>query len=384
MKHRNLFFTIAAITVGLFSCQKENHLSVDDPAIASVAAKGMNENIVGHVYTASNQVAGNQVLAYNRSAAGTLTFSGSFATGGTGAGGGLGNQGALVLSENNDWLLVVNAGSNTISSMRVSGNSLILESMINSGGIRPISVTLNNNIVYVLNAGGSGNITGFTLHADGSLQPIAGSTRPLSSVNADAAQISFVSGGNSVAVTEKATNKIITYLIDAMGIPGAMHMLNSVNATPFGFAVGENGILYVSEAAGGAPGASTVSSYQINSSGVISLIDGPISAAQTAACWVVLTNNGKYVYATNTGSGNISSFLTDDTGELSVLSAIAAPTGMGSAPIDAALSNNSKFLYVLNAGNETISAFVVSNNGSLTHLQNIPGLPDGATGLAAK
>jgi 6-phosphogluconolactonase (cycloisomerase 2 family) len=57
---------------------------------------------------------------------------------------------------------------------------------------------------------------------------------------------------------------------------------------------------------------------------------------------------------------------------------------MRTEPIDAALSNNSKFLYVLNAGNETISVFALGNDGSLDHIQNVTGLPDGATGIIAK
>jgi 6-phosphogluconolactonase (cycloisomerase 2 family) len=167
------------------------------------------------------------------------------------------------------------------------------------------------------------------------------------------------------------------------GTPGTMHMLTSANATPFGFAVGRDGMLYVSEAAGGAPGASTVSSYHVGSNGMISRVEGPISAGQTAACWVVLTNNEKYVYATNTGSNTVSSFLADADGMLDVLSATAASTSI-STPIDAVLSNNSKFLYVLNSGTESITAMSVDNHGTLGFLQNVSGLPDGAVGLAAK
>ena len=179
------------------------------------------------------------------------------------------------------------------------------------------------------------------------------------------------------------TNKIISYTINGDGTPGTMHMLTSANATPFGFDVGSDGIIYVSEAAGGAPGASTVSSYHVATSGAISLITGPISAGQTAACWVVLTNNEKYVYATNTGSNNVSSFNAANDGALSVLSAIAASMKI-STPIDAALSNNSKFLYVLNSGDHSITAMSVANDGSLGFLQNVTGLPVGDVGLAAK
>jgi 6-phosphogluconolactonase (cycloisomerase 2 family) len=238
--------------------------------------------------------------------------------------------------------------------------------------------------VYVLNSGGTGNIHGFNLHADGSLHAIVGSSRALSSAAAGAAQISFVADGDVVAITEKATNKIISYAINAQGIPGMMHSLTSFHPTPFGFAVGKNDINYVSEAAGGAPNASGVSSYHIGSNGVITLVDGPNLTGESAACWVVTTNNGKYVYSTNTNSNTISSFYTDHSGMLDVLQAVAASTGTGSTPIDAALSNNSKFMYVLNSGNVSIGVFAVAHDGSLSHLQNVTGLPVGANGLAAK
>jgi 6-phosphogluconolactonase (cycloisomerase 2 family) len=200
---------------------------------------------------------------------------------------------------------------------------------------------------------------------------------------AGAAQISFVADGGVLAITEKATNKIITYRLDAMGKPNVMHSITSSTPTPFGFAVGKDGIIYVSEAVGGTAGASVISSYRINGNGTIKLLDGSVGAGQTAACWVVITNNGKYIYDTNTGSNNLSSFTTKN-GDLSVLKPIAAATGPGTSPIDAALSVNSKFLYVLNSGNETISVFVVENDGELTYHQTLSGLPNGATGMAAK
>ena len=117
--------------------------------------------------------------------------------------------------------------------------------------------------------------------------------------------------------------------------------------------------------------------------GTISLINGPVSAGQTAACWVVVTNNEKYVYATNTGSNTVSSFSAAGDGALSVLSAAAASMNI-KTPIDAALSNNSKFLYVLNSGDHSITAMSVANDGTLGFLQNVTGLPVGDVGLAAK
>lgn len=367
-----------------FSCQKN---MVDKPAEELDAQKANHnhdkpdQNVAGYVYTLSNQASGNRVLAYSRSSSGKLNYVTGYATGGNGTGAGLGSQGAVTLSDD-DILLAVNAGSNSLTSFKVSDRGLQWKSTIASGGTTPISVTVHGRLVYVLNAGGSGNISGFWLDDAGKLHSLPYSTRPLSSSASGPAQISFVQDGKVLVVTEKATNKIISYTITDEGTPGAMHMLTSANTTPFGFAVGSDGNIYVSEAAGGAPGASTVSSYHVNTNGTISLITGPISAGQTAACWVVVTNNEKYVYATNTGSDNVSSFSAAHNGALSVLNG-ADGTNI-KTPIDAALSSNSRFLYVLNSGNQSITAMEVDHNGSLSFLQNITGLAVGDVGLAAK
>jgi 6-phosphogluconolactonase len=384
-KSRHFMAAALASSFLLFACQKEMKDSYSENINAAIpngpAAK--EQTSVGSVYTLSNEASGNRVLAYSRSAAGTLSFRAAYATGGNGTGSGLGSQGSVILSGDNGFLLAVNAGSHSVSSFKLAGGDLQLLSTVASGGTMPISISEHNNLVYVLNAGGTGNISGFTLDAGGNLHSLANSSRPLSSSGAGPAQISFARNGAVVVVTEKMTNKIISYTIKDDGTPGIMHTLTSANATPFGFAVGTDGILYVSEAAGGAPGASTVSSYQVAGDGAISLIEGPVPAGQTAACWVVLTNNEKFVYATNTGSNTVSSFHASGSGMLNVLEAVAAGMDIN-VPIDAALSNNSKFLYVLNSGSGSITGMAVNHDGSLGFLQNVGGLPHGDVGLAAK
>jgi 6-phosphogluconolactonase len=390
MKQLNRIAVFAISALSLTACQKQSEIlspktnSIDDAAFASTNGSEFDASSSKHVYTLSNQVSGNAVLDYVRASDGKLTYSTAYATGGTGTGGGLGNQGAVILAEEDgNVLLAVNPGSNSISSFKVSDNGLQLKSTVNSGGMRPVSITQHGNIVYVLNAGGAGNISGFKLSNNNKLNPIANSERALSSSASGAAQISFVNEGRVLVITEKATNKIITYTVNEWGIPGTMHSITSANATPFGFAAGKNGNIFVSEAAGGAAGASTLSSYRVYDNGVITLTKGPVGANQSAACWVVITDNGKYAYTTNTASNNISNFnVSRNTGNLSVNTAIAATTGMG--PIDAALSNNSKYLYTVNAGSHTIGAYAVANNGSLSSVQIIAGLPVGATGLAAR
>lgn len=387
-------FAITALT--LLGCKKETgilpekEISVSEELATSANSSRNDEDRFGsgagkHLYTLSNQVSGNAVLDYYRNANGTLIFNASYPTGGTGTGGGLDNQGAVLITEDEveELLLAVNPGSNSISSFKIKENGLQLKSTVSSGGMRPVSITQHQNIVYVLNAGGTGNISGFKIGSNGKLTAIVNSTRPLSSSTSGAAQVSFVNEGKVVVITEKATNKIITYTINEWGLPGAMHAITSANPTPFGFDAGGKGNIFVSEAAGGAPGASNLSSYRVYNNGVITLIDGPVGAGQSAACWVVITGNGKYAFTTNTASNNISNYnVNRQNGNISVNTAIAATTGIG--PIDAALSNNSKYLYILNAGSHTIGVYGVTNNGSLSSLQTVTGIPVGANGLAAR
>ncbi len=375
-----------AMSLFFSACQKESTQSTKNDetlpdATSSALSKEGKENKVGNVYTLNNQVSGNKVMVFNRSSDGLLTFSASYATGGTGTGGGLGNQEAIVLADDGEILLAVNPGSNSVSSFKVNDNGLSLKSTVSSGGMRPVSIAQHDEIVFVLNGGGTNNISGFKLKDNGMLQAIPNSTRPLSAASTGPAQISFVNNGKVLVVTEKGTNKIITYTVNNDGIPGMMHSITSSSPTPFGFAV-RNENIFVSEAVGGAPGASVLSSYKINHNGVITLADGSVGAGQSAACWVVITNNGKYAYTTNTASNNISTFGIKNATNISVEEAIAGTTEAG--PIDAALSNNSKYLFVLNGAAHSIQSFEVAGNGTLTALQTIAGLPVGATGLVSK
>jgi 6-phosphogluconolactonase len=389
MKQPGKLFAFLFTAVVFAACQKEirppqSQEMTPDELTESDGHHGHgygNDKDGGYVYTLSNQTDANKVLVYRRGTDGKIEFLDDYYAGGKGTGGGLGNQGALAITGDGDMLLAVNAASNSISSFKIDGKKLHLASVVHSGGIMPVSITEYHKLVYVLNAGGDGNITGFRLDNNGKLYPVYHSRRRLSSNAAGAAQISFVNDGRALAITEKATNKIISYTLDYSGKPRSFHSITSANATPFGFAVGDHGILLVSEAAGGAPGASTLSSYRVNYNGAISLIDGPVSANQTAACWVVLTDNGKYTYATNTGSNNVSSFKVGYSGNLDVLSANAGDSGM--TPIDAALSGKSKYLYVLNSGDHSISVYSVGYSGGLDNIQTVAGVPLGATGLAA-
>jgi 6-phosphogluconolactonase len=353
----------------------------------SVSANGYEDDDEGYrarqVFTSTNSVSGNELLVYAAARNGALTLRARLATQGAGTGTGLGNQGAVTLSRNGRYLFVVNALSNSISTFAVQRSELVLRSTVDSGGQRPISVTEHDGVVYVLNADGAGNVTGFR-NVAGKLQPLADSTKPLSAASGTgAAQVGFSPDGDVLLVTEKATNKLTSYHVRRDGRLDAMVVATSVGMTPFGFAFDRRGHALVSEAFGGAAGASAVSSYDFEDWAPAKpmTISSSIGTTQTAACWVVVTPNSRYAYVTNTGSGTVSSYRIKKSGQLSLLQGVAAAAGNG--PIDAAVSADGHGLFVLNARSGSISSFTIARDGVLSAASDTTGLPVGTNGLAA-
>ena len=347
-----------------------------------VAAQG---DSAGAVYTMTNSAEGNEVVVFRRADNGSLSIQDSYPTDGLGSGAGLGSQGAVILSQNGRWLFVVNAGSNSVSVFAVNGRRLSLKSVVDSGGEMPISLTVHDRWLYVLNAGGSGNISGFRVRENGMLEPLAGSTQPLSNGGTGdspmPAQVSFDPSGKFLVVTEKGTNLIDVYRV-RMGIAGPPRTNESAGVTPFGFAFDPAGHLIVSEAFGGQPGASAVSSYKLDDREA-NVVSPSVGTTQTAACWVVISKNGKYAYDTNTGSSSISSFSIGSDGSLTLLDPQAGLTSEGGSPSDMALSDNGRFLYARSGGTNTISIFRIQADGSLEPRGEVS-IPAGSVGLAAR
>jgi 6-phosphogluconolactonase len=337
----------------------------------------------GAVYALTNAPSGNAVMVWDRADDGSLTAAGSYATGGLGSGAGLGSQGAIILSQNNRWLFAVNAGSNEISVFQVDDHGLTLTDKVASGGTLPTSLTVDHDLLYVLNAGGSGNITGFVINQRGQLTPIADSTRVLSGGATAPGQVSFSPDGELLIVTERATNLIDTFVVDYDGLATGPISQASSGATPFGFAFSKRGDLIVSEA-NGAPGGSAASSYAVDDAGNLELVSGSVATNQGAACWVVITKNGRYAYTSNAASGSISGFGIGRDGSLSLLNADGRTGVTGGNPSDMALSHNSQYLYVRIGRTGSIGTFAVQSDGSLQPLAGANGLPANSAGLIAR
>ncbi len=358
-------------TLSLFAC-----LSV--PAAAQTA---------GLVFTQSNSPMGNELIALQRDAMGGLTMQGKTATGGTGTGMGLGSQGSVAFVTDRRKVLVVNAASNSLSAFRLDASGPTLMDVEPTQGIMPTSVTERDGRVYVLNAGGMGSIVGYNLSQAGILTPLPGAPAPLSSSMAAAAQVGITPDGKQLICSERATETIGVYPIAADGSLGQAQFLRSAGMTPFGFEFARGNNLIVSEAFGGAPDASAVSSYKLSSMGLPMLVSASVPTTETAACWIANTGNGRYSYTTNTGSGTVSGYrVMTATAQLEALNAdgITGNLGAGTNPLDASISIDSRYLYVLSPATAEIAAFRIEENGSLSKLPSYMGVPATAFGLAAR
>ena len=205
------------------------------------------------VYLQTNDAERNEVVAFRREADGTLNALGSYATEGRGTGKPhLPSQSSIVV--NGDRLLVVNAGSDEITLFAIGADGLSLLDRVGSGGSMPTSIAVRGTSVFVLNAGGEPNVTGFSL-GDTELEPTA-DTRALP--GADPAQIGFTPDGSSLIVSDRANDALLELPV-AGGEP-TRH--SSSGATPYGFDFTPDGTLVVTEAFGGTVGAAATSSVR--------------------------------------------------------------------------------------------------------------------------
>ena len=340
--------------------------------------------VAGGVFVSTNGQNGNAVVAFARAADGSLSHTGTFATGGNGIGGAndpLASQFAVALSENAKFLVVVNAGSNDVSSFAVDGGSLTLIDRAPSGGTRPVSVSVSNGFVYALNTV-SNTVGVIAMGPDGSLTVLPALTKALAAGANGAAEVRANRTGDLLVVSERVSNRLETFAIAEDGSLGNPVITPAAGSTPFGFDFTTRGEVVVSEAATG-----SASSYVANGDGSLSVVSAAAPTLQRAPCWLIVNNSGRFAYTANAGSATVTGFAIDARGALTRLTdtGLSGDLGAGSQPLDLDMSRNGNFLYVFKNGTGTIGAFSVAGDGSLTPLPDTPGLVarGGYMGLAA-
>lgn len=397
MKRIQELFLVAMITLGLLIVLPSQKVEAQQDTQAG-------DLRLGAVYIETNAKPDNQVIAFYRHGDGTLTEAGRFSTGGSGTAATTPDfsTSGLILSTigGRQFLLVTNSGSDDISVFAIYAHHLTVVSKISSGGTQPVSVSQHGNFVYAVNAG-TGNISGFTINADGHLTSINGSSRGLS--GGAPVQVLFNNDGTQLAVAEQAPDRIDVFEVDpTTGLTQGPQGNPSVGIEPFGMIFDQFGHLLVTEGTNGTPIAS-MSSYHVGANGALTTISGAVQTPHPFTCWIVLTNpasfeSGQFGYTANFGDSTISSYFVRSDGSLVLKQAVAATTK--SAPdfgsIDESVSSDGAFLYVTDLGfvrngsnpfvpvPGSVNVFAILEDGSLALIQQVTGLPHNVQGSAAR
>ena len=350
------------------------------------SASTVGSPVVGYTYVDGNTAPANTIDGFARHADGSLTpLAGSpFSAGGAGLGAGLASQGAIQVTPDGKYLLAVDAGSNQISVLRITGGGVpvLVSQPVSSGGSTPVSVAVSpSGLVYVANQGkGGSGYSGFRLHSGGSLTPIAGSTVTVPD-GSGLGDVFFNAFGNHLVGTRTGTSLIDSFVVQPGGrllaAPGSPFTGQGLGQLGAEFSPTRPSQLFVSNAHNGT-GLGTVSAYRDAFSGHLTSIgSSPFADGQTAPCWVEISHDGKYLFTVNTGSGNISSYAIERDGSLVLIGSFAIKGG--GANIDARLSPDGKYLLVNGSGMHFVSVFAVSG-GNLTEVPSSPTpLPAGTT-----
>jgi len=402
-------------------------LALTTPALAGAAQQGGAKKVnYDAVYTASNDPSGNSVIVFTRAANGTLTQRKVVATGGKGIASTapfgfpiVDSSGSINLTPDGKLLFVVNAGDNSVSSFLVTASGPKLVSHVPSHGKLPISLTSSGDLLYVVNET-SQNIFGWKFSSTGKLTPLAGSNRKLTAVTPKGkkdqvgvtAGIGFANNGGVVVGTQRGLRRtygeIDTFVISKSGAAGPSQAVATPGIpNPFGFSASGKQIFvsnagFVATPSGAMPNPmdptqfnGTAATYNVSSSGKLKLVKNT-STNGRAACWLVVTKNGRWALAANTLSDSVPNTFTGK-GGVSVMSighggkmTLHGQGDLGGPgfPSDEALSSNDRYLYAVDpfimGGPSHIDVFKLGSNGSITHIQTTPStLPNGVSGAGA-
>lgn len=420
----------------------------------SQASAQTGDEYVGAVYAMDNDTAINQVLAYGRRADGSLELVGGFPTGGLGgifdAGEGLDpliSAYSLILTEDNQHLLAVNAGDSSLSVFSVNDDrTLTLTDVRDIPGTGPNSVAVKQvargtSIVYVASIDADGEFTNpgdqegalnaFRLNPRGQLISVPGATRTLPS---RPAAIQFSPDGEFLVVTafnagsatlaSGSSDELLVYAAQRNGLLSDAPVATAASSRPFD-ASGRNlpsaigvevvefaGAQYVvvSEARelqnnGALPAffelqTGSISTWELGARGALTpvsqdvLVGDSLVDGQRTTCWLEFSNQGDIFWAVNSLDASISTFSFAD-GNVELIEEVAAQgrTPDNSSPlaafattdgfIDISISDDGLYLYQMLGLAGTIAVYAIGTEG-LTLIQEVSDFPlQNIQGIAA-
>jgi len=328
-----------------------------------------HQHSLGAAFALTNRTENNEVIAFARTSDGQLIETGRYSTRGNGLGSDFDSQGGLILSADHRFLYACNPGSDDITVFAVQGSALIFLRKVPAGD-EPLSITISGNLMYVLDGSvAATQITGFRIGPNGVPRPLPNSTKSLSSPIAVPGEVLFSPDGKKLVVTHKVNGvtgpQLDTFLIDSAGLPSDPIVSAATGMRPFAEAFRSDGTLFVIESGLPVTENAGVSSYQLNNDGTLESITNSAKNGQTDGCWIVITNDQHYAFASNFASATISSYELAKDGRVSLINGAAASEETGSESVDLALSSDGHYLYNLLRGPGAIAVFRVEQMGQL-------------------
>ncbi len=371
------------------------------------------EEAVGAVFAGTNDLENNEIASFSRGSDGTLTHVGNFSTGGAGSTEFDGGEGldplisadSIVVTEDEQFLLTVNAGSDTISSFRINDDfSLELISVIDSGGVGPNSVAVQNGYVFVTNIdrdgialgdpdtprgepNDEGNVVGFRISDSGELSATGYSAdldnRPANigfNAEGNTILVSSITSGSAALTGPNAEASLYSFAVDSDGalslsdtgtptLRGNAEGRNLPSAIDFDVqTIGGNEFVVVTEArefnSEGAPPAlpalqaGSVTVYQLAADGGLTITESDLATTdgdpaapnafgadgqQLTACWIDFGHDGSTFYVSNAINATISSFTLNPDGTVTLIDVVAAAGTSGFAEEGVAIDGPTTF-----------------------------------------
>ncbi len=373
--------------------------ALEGRTLLSVGGPGAVEFV--YVETNNSQPVQNAVIAFRRNPAdGSLQQIGKFNTGGTGFANTTQRLGPddsdqeVIASSDGRLLFAVNQGSNSIAVFGIRHNGALRRvGTFDSGGVQPVSLGLAGDHLYVTNRGDAlqgqtatvaPNYTAFNVDEHGTLSPIAGSTITLP-IGLSPSQTlvprdgRFVFGDNFAipGTSPSLAQTIDPFVINADGT------LQQAPGGAVGAAVSPNVLLGLAAHPtqqiiyGGLTGAGAIAVFTYDKQGSVTFSN---SAADQGAgpCWIVVSADGRFLYASNTGTDSIGVFSLADplhpvqVQEFNLAGPFAPPgvTGRQTASFEFALDPSGKSLYVLTQDTASTRDF---QEGNAVHALSVAG-----------
>jgi hypothetical protein len=300
-----------------------------------MSASGLGHGAQSFVYTETDNSNLNQnaVIAYRQNAQGQLTQIGSFKTDGTGVANPQGLLGPddsdkeVIASPDGRFVFAVNQGSNSVAEFRVNPNGsldLVGRSAVNSGGTEPVSLSIADGRLYVVNRGNevqgetatvAPTITVFNILPFGGLTRDAAATTKLplglspsqlliSSKSQEAFLDTFtppplnnVAEANEVVPFQIAANgSLVPISSGGVGAPVNPPLLLGLSQHP------TKNIIYA-----GLTGANQVGVFSVDGAGNLKLAD-TVAVQGSGPCWTLVSANGKFLYTIDTGTNSVGVF----------------------------------------------------------------------------